>query len=243
MTTAEETRDEDRLPWLETVEDDREDAPNNLHVIGYVILGLLVIAGVIFAMLKLQGAGTTRPASGGSGGTIAAPAEPYKVKPQNPGGMKVEGTGDVAFAASQGKDTGNGSINLGAVPEAPVEGKHVTAPANARHAANGTVPAVATPLKPAAPVKPPVAPAVKSGGGGSLVQLGAFPSEAAANGAWTAMAKRFAYLAPLGKAVQRAEVGGKTTYRLRVNAGSADQAEQLCGKLKVAGEACFVAKN
>ncbi|CAN5718467.1 hypothetical protein BH11PSE6_BH11PSE6_23330 [soil metagenome] len=36
-------------------------------------------------------------------------------------------------------------------------------------------------------------------------------------------------------------MNGNTVYRLRVNAGSANQASELCGKLKVAGEACFVA--
>ncbi len=51
-----------------------------------------------------------------------------------------------------------------------------------------------------------------------------------------------AYLAPLGKSVQAAEVKGKTVYRLRVNAGSANQASDLCGKLKLAGENCFIAR-
>jgi cell division protein FtsN len=76
---------------------------------------------------------------------------------------------------------------------------------------------------------------------GSLVQIGSFPNEASANAAWARAAARFLYLAPLGKSVQKAEVNGNTVYRLRVNAGSANQASELCGKLKVAGEACFVA--
>jgi hypothetical protein len=56
------------------------------------------------------------------------------------------------------------------------------------------------------------------------------------------MSKRFAYLAPLGKlVVPFATEDGKTVYRLRVNAGSNGQAREICGKLKVAGENCFVA--
>ena len=35
--------------------------------------------------------------------------------------------------------------------------------------------------------------------------------------------------------------GGRTLYRLRVNAGSANQAADICGRLRVAGESCFVA--
>ena len=62
------------------------------------------------------------------------------------------------------------------------------------------------------------------------------------NLAWTRMSKRFAYLAPLGKlVVPFATPEGKTVYRLRVNAGSNGQAREICGKLKVAGENCFVA--
>ena len=61
--------------------------------------------------------------------------------------------------------------------------------------------------------------------------------------AWGQASKRFTYLAPLGKSVQKAEVNGRTVYRLRVNAGSAGAATELCGKLKVAGEACFVAND
>ena len=79
-----------------------------------------------------------------------------------------------------------------------------------------------------------------AGTGGALVQLGAFPTEAAANVAWSAIAKRFGYVAALGKVVQPATVNGRSVYRLRVNAGSAGNAANLCGRLKVAGEACFV---
>jgi hypothetical protein len=38
-------------------------------------------------------------------------------------------------------------------------------------------------------------------------------------------------------------VGGRTVQRLRVNTGSNAQAREVCGKLKVAGEACFVVAN
>jgi hypothetical protein len=77
--------------------------------------------------------------------------------------------------------------------------------------------------------------------GGSLVQLGAYPSEASANAAWTNFSKRFGYVASLGKSVQPVATGGRTLYRLRVNAGSANQAADICGRLRVAGETCFVA--
>ncbi len=43
----------------------------------------------------------------------------------------------------------------------------------------------------------------------------------------------------LGKVVQPVASNGKTLYRLRVNAGSANQAADICGRLRVAGESCF----
>jgi hypothetical protein len=88
------------------------------------------------------------------------------------------------------------------------------------------------------------APAQKAPGpsaGSAVIQLGSFPAEAAANGAWARLSKRFNYIAPLGHSVEKADVNGKTVFRLRVNAGSNGQAKELCGRLKAAGEACFLA--
>jgi cell division septation protein DedD len=178
----------------------------------------------------------------GNGELIAAPAGDYKVKPDEPGGLKVEGEGDTVFATSHG-DAGNSSIDADALPEAPVDGKKVaekapslTGEKNARLAIpSGASTAAARPLPQIA------APAAPSAGSGALIQLGAFPDEGGANAAWSRLSKRFAYLAPLGKSVERGDKDGKPVFRLRVNAGSNGQAKELCGKLKVAGESCYVA--
>ena len=85
-----------------------------------------------------------------------------------------------------------------------------------------------------------IAKARKSSGLG--VQLGAFSSDAAAAKAWTNLSKRFAYLADLNKSVSPAKVGDGTVYRLRVAAGTAANATNLCGKLRVAGENCVVVR-
>lgn len=73
-----------------------------------------------------------------------------------------------------------------------------------------------------------------------MVQLGAFPSAAVANTAWSQIARRFGYVATLTKVVQPAVVKGRTVYRLRVEPGSAGAAADLCARLKLAGEGCFV---
>ncbi|OYY91061.1 MAG: sporulation protein [Sphingomonas sp. 28-66-16] len=230
-------RDEDRLPWLETVDDDYRDETSLVRVGLFVLLGLLIIAAIIGGTYWVK----HRSVGDGNGALIAAQEGDYKVKPDTPGGMKVEGEGDTAFATSEGKAAPNASIDLKAVPEAPLKGTKGDAARTAKPA-TGVVPASGGKLT--AP-KPMALPTGKTGGtsGGALVQLGSFPNEASANAAWTKASKRFAYLAPLGKSVQSATVNGRTVWRLRVNAGSASQASELCGKLKVAGEACFVATN
>jgi len=231
-------REEDRLPWLETVEPDEERGAPIGKVIAMVVLGLVVLAAIIYGIYALQ----SRQSADGQ--LIAAQEGDYKVKPDDPGGLKVKGEGDAAIATSAGK-AGNGSIDLNAVPEKPVEGRRV-AP-NARPSPAGgsnavaQVPASGGRLVAVQPVTVQRNAAANAGSSGSLVQLGAYPTQAAADTAWNGFSKRFSYLAPLGKSVQSVATGGRTLYRLRVNAGSANQAADICGRLRVAGESCFVA--
>ncbi|WP_374943314.1 SPOR domain-containing protein [Sphingomonas sp.] len=231
---------EDRLPWLETVEPEEKDGVGAGRVVALVLLGLALLAALIFVIYRLQ-----NPQSVGDGQLIAAQEGDYKVKPNDPGGLKVEGEGDSAVATSAGKGAGNGAIDLRGVPERPVSGPRVVATPLPRgqggRNAVSQVPASGGKLVAAAPVTAKRGDAAMATGSGSLVQLGAFPSEAVANSAWTSFSKRFAYLAPLGKSVQPVATGGRTLYRLRVNAGSANQAADICGRLRVAGESCFVA--
>ena len=231
-------REEDRLPWLETVEPDDMDTVGLGRVIAFVVLGLAVLAAIIFGIYTLQ-----QRAPSGDGQLIAAQPGAYKVKPDDAGGLKVNGEGDAAIATSAGK-SGNGAIDLRGVPEAPVDGKRAAAAKTQDAAGRNAVAQVPessgrlVAAKPLASSRPPVA---DTGSGGSLVQLGAYPSEASANAAWQRFSKRFAYVAALGNSVQPVATGGRTLYRLRVNAGSANQAADICGRLRVAGETCFVA--
>ncbi len=232
----------DRLPWLESAEPEDEGGPGILRTVMLVLLGLLVLAGLIFGAYRMMRPGAS--VSGGDGALIKAPQGDYKVKPEEPGGLKVSGEGDSAIATSAGANS-SAAIDLKAVPEAPIDGRRTAAkptpePTGGARAVVTDVPKAASRLTAAAPVSAPRAPVPGAGSGGSLVQLGAFPSEGAANAAWSALAKRFGYLATLGKSVQAAEVNGHKVYRLRVNAGSADAAADICGRLKVAGERCFV---
>jgi hypothetical protein len=229
----------EKLPWLESAEDYDESRSS------WPRIGLLVLAGIaILAALAFAYSRMSQPSGGrGDGSLIAAPQGDYKVKPTDPGGMKMAGEGDSVYAASEGAVT-NASVDLSRTMETPVAGKVVpSAPApKATGALKATapVPEKAKPLVPSTAATPAAA---SSGGGGSVVQLGAFPTSVAADQAWVSLSRRFPWLAPLGKSVQSAEVNGRSVSRLRVNAGSAMQARELCQRLKVAGESCFVAAD
>ncbi len=239
MATNGDLGDEDRLPWLETVDEEYEEGPSVLRIAALVILGLALIAAIVYAVYWVQ---NRSPGAAGNGALIEAPEGDYKVPPKTPGGMQLDGDSSQSLATSEGAATPDGKLDLDAVPEAPVTGTPAADKNVTRSGKTIAVPKSGGALKAAAPVSAPKA----SGGGNAgsaLVQLGSFPTQAQAKTAWSRLSKRFSYLAPLGQSVEKAEVNGNTVYRLRVNAGSADQAETLCGKLKVAGEACFIPRD
>jgi hypothetical protein len=234
------SRDEDRLPWLDTIVADEPQDIGVGRTVALVLIGLAVLGAVIFGIYRLQ-----RPAGDGGGQVIAAPAGDYKVRPDDPGGLKVKGEGDSAIAASAGSNM-DAAIDLRAVPEAPIARQGATATASVAARDGGTpktradVPIGAAPLRAQRPMTAPVAAVPGATSGGTLVQLGAFPSAGAANAAWSAIAKRFGYVATLTKSVEEATVNDRKVFRLRVDAGSAAAAANICGRLKVAGESCFV---
>ena len=118
-------RDEDRLPWLEAVDDEEMvEGPSSLKLILGVIIALLAIGIIVGGIFWLK---NRVEAPQGDASVIPAPASPYKIKPAEPGGMKVEGSGDTAYAASQGADQ-NSAIDLSAMPETAVTADH-SAPA------------------------------------------------------------------------------------------------------------------
>jgi hypothetical protein len=233
-------RDEDRLPWLEPAgADEPEERASGGRIAALVIAALLALGIVIGGIWLLRGTGSdARP---GDPTLIAAPKGEYKVRPTEAGGMKVEGRGDSAFAASDGAEA-NGRVDLNAVPEAPAQGEARAGPAQATAKASAN-PTVAIPKTGGALVASRPTAAGQAGTrsatpGGKIVQLGSFASEAKANEGWSMLSRRFAYLGSLQKTVVTANVGGTTVYRLRADAGA--DASTICGKLRVAGENCLI---
>ena len=228
--------EEERLPWLEPIEDSDPSGVSVGRLLTLVAAGLIVIGLVVGGLWWWQNVGG-RP----RGELIAAPQGDYRLEPKGEPG-RFDGDGNAAIAASEGVAT-DGRVDPNQLPEQPV------APAVAV-AANRTVPAPVTAARPAptaarsstavAPTAAtPASPAPAATGGGT-VQLGAFASEATAARAWDALKGRFSWLGPVNRNIVAAQVGGRTVYRLRAAAGSASAARSLCARLRVAGENCIV---
>lgn len=229
--------EEDRLPWLEPANDaDDGDGVSPLKLLGFVLVGLLLLGAVVGGVYWFQNRGDGGLA--GEGRLIAAPEGDYKVPANQTDAKTFAGAGDASYAASEGVER-DGRIDPSRVPEAPVTSGAAPAktgsPAAAKPSARMNA-AVIDGTK--ATAKPAAASGAKSGG--AMIQLGAYGSQGSAKDAWGRLSKRFAYLEPLAMSVEQADVGGTTLYRLRAGAGSFSQANALCGKLKVAGESCLV---
>lgn len=218
-------QDEDRLPWLEAVEDEDDvDTVPAGKLVGFVVAALIALGIVVGGVWWLQ----SQKQPEGDGTLIAAQEGDYKVKPDAPGGMKVEGQGDATFATSEGAEA-TGKVDVAAQPEAPVAAPKAPAPAPRPIAAKpgftAAVPASGGKLTAASPA------AVAQGAPGTVIQLGAYDSQAIADSAWKDITARSPALGRLPKIVVAAKVNGKTYYRLRANAGTAANATAMCGQV------------
>jgi hypothetical protein len=141
----------ERLPWLEPVEDE-DDYPETGGGGGgrlalWIVIVLVALAILFGGFILWQ---RHRAASADIGEVIHAPAGPYKEKPANPGGLAVN-EGDV-IAAKMGTGTDIDSpIDLTRIPEQPVTG-----PGSDQSAAPAPAPAPAA-VRPGAPAAPPAA--------------------------------------------------------------------------------------
>ncbi len=208
--------DPDRLPWLETADGyEYDEGASPLKVAGLVLGGLALLAAIVGGIYWLQ-----RNQSGGAQGNgelIAAQKGDYKVAPTDREGKTFEGEGDSAFAASEGKKTGA----VIATPAKPADAKAASAPTKATAVAtSGSTPA-----------------------GAVMVQLGAFGDSAKADQAWAAFGKRFGFLSGTNRRIAEATgEGGRKIFRLQAITANAAAAQQLCAKLKAAGENCLIVR-
>ncbi len=111
-----------RPPWLEPDEDDEDSEGAGLdtgRILTVFLGGLMLLAALAAGAFWLLD-GPDDPAVVADGSIIAAPAGPYKVRPADPGGARVAGTGDSSFAVAEG-EVREGSI-AEEIVAAPAEG-------------------------------------------------------------------------------------------------------------------------
>ena len=122
--------EDERLPWLESAdEDDDEGGADSARLVRFALFGLALIA-LVAGGLWLVGRNSGGPVVA-EGGVIKAPPRPYKEAPAKDGGKTFAGTGDSAFAVSEGT---NPTARLG---EGTAPAPSIAAGANAPEATEG----------------------------------------------------------------------------------------------------------
>ncbi len=208
--------DPDRLPWLETADGYEYDTSTSpMKVAALVLAGLALLAAIVGGIYWIQRNQTS--GTEGNGELIAAQEGAYKVEPADKEGKAFEGEGDTAFAASEGKKA---TTPVGVAEKSDTAKSDTMAPGGSKTATDGPVPA-----------------------GAALVQLGAYGDAATADQAWSALGKRFGFLSGVNRKIAEASIeGGRKVFRLQAITGDAAAAQQLCAKLKAAGESCLIVK-
>lgn len=223
----------ERLPWLESDDDfDDENRGDGGRMLGFTLLGLVALAAIVGAIWWSTHR-TPDPALVADGSTIPAPG-PYKEAPKDAGGKTFEGTGDTAFAVSEGQSR---PARLGE------EGAAAAAAASASATASAAPkPGFSLAPKPGAAASAPAATpaAAASGAQGTLVQVGAYSNRAQAEAAWSKLSGQYNALSGLRHQIVEGQADIGTVFRLQALAGNGDGARSLCSKLKASGLACQV---
>lgn len=215
--------DDVRLPWLEGDDEYEEESGSGLGqglllgVLGLLALGLIV--GGLFWALRGQSSHEQQA----EGGIVAAPTEPYKTKPANPGGEVVAGTGDTSFAVAEGQSR-----------DAQMAAKSGDAPVEAAK------PGFASLDKPgaasASPATSPVAAAsVATATSGPGLQVGAYTSRETAEAGWATLQRRHASLSGVAHRVVQGQADFGTVFRLQAVPGDLAATRSLQAKLKAEG--------
>lgn len=147
----------ERLPWLEPVEDEDdylEPAGGGGRLVMWIVIGIAAVAILFGAFVLWQ---RHRASQADIGQIIRAPAGPYKEKPANPGGLAVDESGVIAERMGTGNDI-DSPLDLSKIPEQPMTGPHsdpsMTPTAPTPAVPNAGVPAVPATAPPVA--RPPV---------------------------------------------------------------------------------------
>ena len=223
-----ELGDEDvRLPWLEGEDEEFEDqqgggSGQTLLLVALAVVAILVIVGGIWWATRQK---AEQPLVA-SGGVIEAPKEPYKTRPENPGGDVVAGTGDTSYAVAEGQ-TRMPQIGQGEAPGPGFDGQPTAQP-SPKPAPSASASA------PSASVRPE--PVVTGVG----VQVGAYTSKPTAEAGWNALKVQYPALSGVSHRIVEGQADIGKVYRLQAVPGDLAAARALCSGMKAAGLSCQV---
>lgn len=188
---------------------------------------------------------------------IEADPRPFKVRPDDPGGLRVPNQDELIFERNRGPSQPGGGAQLAPEPELPrldalraqvaQPAPRPAAPAPAAAPApqaEAPAPQAAAPQEAAPPEAAPARPAPVPNGS-VRVQLGALTSEESARGEWDRLARRHPdLLGAFRPQVMRFEREGQATlYRLRTG-GFADvaAAREFCEQARARNMPCVVVR-
>jgi hypothetical protein len=203
---------DERLPWLESDDEFDPAGVDTSRVAVFAAAGLLVIVlllGAVWWALR-DDSGRELVADGS---VIEAPDAPYKTRPDNPGGLEVEGTGDTSFKVAEGKEIDGRIAGSGEVAAPSIDREQADA--------DGEDAPVATAR-------------------GVGVQVGAYSTKEQAEAGWNTLSGRFDSLQGRNHRVVQGIADSGTIFRLQAVAGSVEEADTLCRALKAQGGDCQV---
>lgn len=206
---------DEALPWLEG-DDDADEGVDTARIVGFALIGLVLLAAIVGGIWYAS-RDRTDPELLADGSVIEAPAEPFKERPEDPGGKVHEGTGDTSFAVAEG-ETREGRIDDTAAPPTPV----------AR-------PSIDRAQAPTPAPKPD-----RAATGGIGVQVAAYSDRASAEKGWAQLTRQYSALSGFKHRVVEGKADIGTVYRLQAVAANTAAANELCNTLKRAGAACQV---
>ena len=202
---------EERLPWLESDDDYEQPGGDTGRIVAFAAVGLLAVVIIVGAIWWFT-QNRADESMVAAGGVIEAPDEPYRTRPQDPGGRQVEGTGDTSFEVAEGQTVEGRIAGSGAVPRPTIDREQDDAPS----------------------------PTPTASAGGVGVQVGAYSSRAAAEAGWSQLSGRIEALQGRNHRIVQGTADSGTVYRLQAVTGSVAEADTLCRSIKSQGGDCQV---
>jgi hypothetical protein len=205
--------EDERLPWLEADDEIEEGGVDTGRVVAFVV-GSLVVLGLIIGAAWWYFRDRDSGPMVADGGTIAAPAGPYKTRPADPGGAEALGTGDTSFRVAEGEEPKSRVAVAGEAPRPSIDRNQPGSTPEGK------------------------APAAASGGVG--VQVGAYSSRERAEAGWSTLSTRYPALGGASHRIVEGTVDGSPIFRLQAVAGDVQAATALCSALRGQGGDCQV---